>query len=115
MTPAALEEIERARLKSDLDASGPDWSEGDWAYHRTIYQYAGRPRQLAMIEALRRTCLLFVSAYATMPAKKPRWLGEHAAIVKHLRRGDAEQAVLALKGHLEAAATHLLAHMAPPP
>ncbi|MFC4526734.1 GntR family transcriptional regulator [Dyella halodurans] len=111
MTPAALEEIERVRLKSDLDAVGAEWADGDWAFHRTIYQFAGRRRQLVMIEALRRTCLLFVSAYATMPTKTPRWLGEHDDIVRHLRRGETEQAVLGLKGHLEGAATHLLAHM----
>ncbi|AIF48834.1 GntR family transcriptional regulator [Dyella japonica] len=111
MTPAALEEIDRVRLKSDLDAGGPDWADGDWAFHRAIYQLAGRQRQLAMIEALRRTCVLFVSAYATMPAKKPRWLGEHGAMVKHLRRGDTEQALQVLEGHLDGAAKHLLAHM----
>jgi DNA-binding GntR family transcriptional regulator len=111
MTPAALKEIDRVRQKSDLDAGGPDWADGDWAFHRSIYQRAGRPRQLAMIETLRRTCVLFVSAYASMPAKKPRWLGEHDAIVKHLRRGETEKAVLGLQGHLEGAAEHLLAHM----
>jgi DNA-binding GntR family transcriptional regulator len=111
MTPADIEQIDRIRLKSDLDAAGPDWADGDWTFHRSMYQFAGRQRQLAMIEALRRTCLLFVSAYATMPKKKPRWLGEHDAIVKHLRRGEIEQAVQGLKGHLEGAATHLLAYM----
>lgn len=111
VTPAALEEINRVRLKSDLDAGGLEWAAGDWAFHRAIYQLAERPRQLVMIEALRRTCLLFVSAYATMPAKKPRWLGEHETIVRHLRRGETEQAVRTLKEHLEGAALHLLAHM----
>ncbi|CAJ0788723.1 HTH-type transcriptional repressor RspR [Ralstonia condita] len=111
MTPDALKEIDRVRLKSDLDAGGPDWADGDWAFHRTIYQLAGRQRQLAMIEALRRTCVLFISAYATMPVKKPRWLSEHDAIVKHLTRGETEQAVRRLQGHLEGAATHLLACM----
>jgi DNA-binding GntR family transcriptional regulator len=111
MTPGDLEKIDRVRLKSDLDAGGPDWAEGDWAFHRAMYEFAGRRRQLVMIESLRRTCVLYVSAYATMPAKKPRWLGEHGAIVKHLRRGDTDQALLALKEHLEGAAAHLLARM----
>lgn len=114
MTPAALQEIERIRLKSNLDAGGPDWAAGDWAFHRTIYQSAGRRRQLALIEALRRTCLLFVSAYVSMPAKKPRWLDEHRAIVQHLQRGEADQAVLSLRQHLEGAAEHLLERMTTP-
>jgi len=111
MTPAALEEIERARRKSDLDAGTPGWAAGDWAFHRTIYQRVGRPRQLAMIEALRRTCQLFVGAYSTLPAKKPRWLDEHRIILKHLQRREADQAVIALQGHLEAAAKHLRERM----
>ncbi|HEY7889825.1 MAG TPA: GntR family transcriptional regulator [Steroidobacteraceae bacterium] len=111
ISPANLREIERVRLKSDLDAGGPGWAEGDWAFHRAIYQLAVRPRQLAMIEALRRTCLLFVSAYSSMPAKKPRWLDDHRMILQQLRRGDAEHAVLALQRHLEGAARHLLQRM----
>jgi DNA-binding GntR family transcriptional regulator len=111
MTPATLEEIERLRRKSDLDAGTPGWAAGDWAFHRALYQPADRPRQIAMIEALRRTCQLHVGAYATMPAKKPRWLGEHRIIVEHLKQGETERAVRALQAHLEAAARHLLERM----
>lgn len=111
MTPAALQEIDRVRLKSDLDAGGPDWAAGDWAFHRSIYHLAGRHRQLTMIEALRRTCLLFISAYSTMSAKKPRWLNEHRAILQHLKTGETDQAVAVLRGHLEGAAQHLLDRM----
>lgn len=112
MTPAALQNIDRVRLKADLDAGGPDWASGDWAFHRTIYQYARRHRQLTMIEALRRTCLLFINAYPTMPARTPRWLNEHRVIQDHLGRGETDQAVLALQEHLEGAAQHLLGRMA---
>ena len=111
ISPAALREIERVRLKSDLDAAGPDWAQGDWEFHRSIYQLALRPRQLTMIEALRRTCLLYVSAYSSMPTKKPRWLNDHRRIVQHLQAGDADEAVQALQRHLEGAAQHLLERM----
>ncbi len=112
VTPAALREIDRMRLKSDLDAGGPDWASGDWEFHRTIYRLAGRSRQLIMIEALRRTCLLFVSAYSTMPANKPRWLKDHRLILQHLRNAQTDEAVAALQAHLEGAARHLLDRMA---
>lgn len=111
LTPAALEEIDRIRRKSDLDASTPGWAAGDWAFHQCIYEHAGRPRQLAIIETLRRTCQLFVNAYSTMPAKKPRWLNDHRAILQHLRSGQPDRAVAELRRHLEAAAEHLLARM----
>ena len=111
LTPAALDEIERVRRQSDLDAGTPGWADGDWAFHRAIYSLAGRPRQLAMIEALRRTCRMFVSAYSTMPAKKSRWLDDHRAIVEHLRRRQVDRAVLALQAHLETAGEYLLKRM----
>lgn len=111
MTPAALEEIDRIRRKSDLDASTPGWAAGDWAFHAALYRRAGRPRQVAMIETLRRTCQLFVNAYSTMPAKKPRWLNEHRAILQHLESGETDRANAVLQRHLEAAAEHLLARM----
>jgi DNA-binding GntR family transcriptional regulator len=111
MTPAALEEIDRVRRKSDLDASTPGWAAGDWAFHEAMYRHAGRPRQLAMIETLRRTCQLFVNAYSTMTAKKPRWLNDHRAILQHLESGATDHAVTVLQRHLQAAAAHLLARM----
>jgi len=111
MTPTTLDEIERIRRKSDLDAGTPGWAAGDWAFHRALYSPAARPRQIAMIEALRRTCQLHIGAYATMPARKPRWLADHRAIVEHLRTKETERAISVLQAHLEAAAQHLLARM----
>lgn len=111
MTAAALEEIDRIRRKSDLDASTPGWAAGDWAFHQALYLHAGRPRQLAMIETLRRTCQLFVSTYSTMPTKKPRWLNDHRAILQHLEAGETDRAVAVLQRHLEGAAQHLLTRM----
>jgi DNA-binding GntR family transcriptional regulator len=111
LTPATLAEIDRVRRKSDLDAGGPDWADGDWDFHRALYRPAGRPRQLALIESLRRTCRLHVAAHATMPARKPGWLAGHRSIVTHLQRDEGERAVRALHDHLEAAASHLLRRM----
>ncbi|MBO1908753.1 GntR family transcriptional regulator [Microvirga sp. 3-52] len=111
LTPAALTEIERVRRKSDLDAGTPGWAASDWGFHRAIYQRAQRPKQLEMIEMLRWTCQLHVSAYSSMPAKNPRWLNDHRTILEHLQKEQAECAVFALQEHLEAAAQHLLERM----
>jgi len=112
MTRADIEIIERVRRHSDLDAATPHWSEADWAFHRALYQVAGRPRQLAMIEQLRRTCQLFIASYGSMSARKAAWLDDHRAIVACLRADDRRGCIAALKAHLEAAAAHLLARMA---
>ncbi len=112
--PAVLAEIDRTRRKSDLDANGPDWAEGDWQFHRALYRPGARPRQLALIESLRRTCRLHVAQYAAMPAKAPRWLAEHRRIVSHLQRRETDHAVRVLQDLLEGAAEHLLRRMLPP-
>jgi DNA-binding GntR family transcriptional regulator len=111
MTPAALTELERIRRKSDLDASTPDWAGGDWAFHEAIYRLAGRPRELAMIATLRRTCQLFISSYSTMTTKRPRWLNDHRSMLQHLEAGETGRATAVLQRHLEVAAQHLLARM----
>jgi len=107
LSPGALQEIDRIRRQSDLEAEAPGWSAGDWAFHESIYRHSGRMRQVAMIAGLRHTSQLFVAAYWTMPAKKPRWLSAHKSILDSLRRGDVDDAVEALRNHLETAATHL--------
>lgn len=112
LTPADLQEIERTRRKSDLDAGTPAWRTGDWAFHQAIYQRAARPRQLAVIGSLRRTCQMFIGAYDSLPAKTPQFLAEHRQIVAHLQRGETDLAVSALQVHLESSAGHLLARMA---
>jgi DNA-binding GntR family transcriptional regulator len=111
LTAADLDDIERIRRKSDIDATTPDWKTADWAFHRAIYSRAERPRQVAMIERLRRTCEVYVAAYSTIPKKMPRWLAGHRQIVQYLREGEVELAAEALRAHLEGAAEHLLTKM----
>ncbi len=112
LTPADLREIERARQKSDIDSLSPNWSAGDWAFHRSIYCLANRPRQLALIERLRQTCEIHVRAHATLPARRPRWLADHQHIVEHLGTAEIEKAVEELRSHLERAAEHLIGRIA---
>lgn len=111
LTPDDLDAIDLVRRKADIDAHTESWSEGDWAFHRALYVRADRPRQLSIIEGLRRTCRMFIGAYHSMPSKTPRWLGEHREIIGRLREGDASLAANILEAHLEAAAQHLLEQM----
>ncbi|MCA9555343.1 MAG: GntR family transcriptional regulator [Myxococcales bacterium] len=109
--PKDFTEIERVRRKSDLDAATPLWAQGEWEFHRTLYAFAGRPRQITMIERLRQTCQIHISAYASLPAKKKRWLADHARMVELLRKGGTYEAVAVLEDHLRKSAEHLLARM----
>lgn len=111
MRPGDIEALDRVRRKSDIDADTPQWAESEWVFHHALYVHAGRPRQVAIIGTLRRTCQIHVSAYATLPEKTPKWLHDHRNIVDHLRSGNVAQAVAVLKDHLEASARHLLKRM----
>src|SRR5215213_10054850 len=55
MMPDHWRRIDAVHAESTRSASGPEWVEGDWAFHRALYEPAGRPRQLATIEQLRGT------------------------------------------------------------
>lgn len=110
-TDAQIDEADRIRRRSDLDATTARWSEGDLEFHNAIYRPSGRDRQIALIEGLRRTCQLFVGAYASIPAQTPRWLSDHRAIIDRMRVQDVEGAVGLLRTHIEGAMNHLLAMM----
>lgn len=106
---AARSEAEYAFRKSSLEAGRPGWAEGDWLFHRTLYQPANRPRQLAMVQELRQGCVLFASGYHGLADQTPRWLADHAAILGAYVAGRAEQAATLLCAHLAGARDHLLA------
>ncbi|MBL4929549.1 GntR family transcriptional regulator [Fuscibacter oryzae] len=106
---AAHAEAEYACRKSSLEAGRPGWAEGDWLFHRTLYQPANRPRQLAIVQELRQGCVLFASGYHGLADQTPRWLTDHAAILGAYVTGQAEEAAVLLRKHLAGARDHLLA------
>lgn len=105
--PQDYAEAEYALRKSSLEAGRPGWADGDWAFHATLYAPAGRSRQLAMVEELRRTCVMHAAQYGRLAEETPAWLAEHEAIVRAYVAGQSEDAVQALKQHIEAAGTFL--------
>jgi DNA-binding GntR family transcriptional regulator len=109
--PDDIRRAERTRALSDLEAGGEAWAEGDRRFHAALYAPAQRPRQLAMIEALRRTCQMQISAYAGLPQQTPQWLADHAAMLDAWRDGDGDRAATCLRAHLERARDDLLARM----
>ena len=109
MTLDTLKVLEIALEKSNLDAPTDAWASGDWLFHSTLYAPAHRPRQLALVESLRRTCQIHVAAYRRLPDQTARWLEDHGALVDGCRAGDTDYAVRVLHLHLRAACDALLA------
>lgn len=112
MTPQDHARIDLARRRSDLEATGPHWAEGDRMFHATLYAPAQRPHQTALIDRLRLTCQVHIACYQTLPKATPKWLRDHRELADHAQRGDAETAVTVLDRHLRDAQAALRAAMA---
>ncbi len=101
-------EAEYALRKSNLEAGRPGWAEGDWLFHATLYAPAGRKKQLAIVEELRRSCLMHAIQYDKLAVKTPAWIDHHENIFRAFVEGHIENAVRCLEQHIEAARSLLL-------
>lgn len=106
-TPDDLAEIDYALKKSSLEAGRPGWQAGDWLFHQTLYAPAGRHRQLAMIEELRTSCILYATGYQQLATETARWLDDHERLVAAYRAGDSDAACAILRDHIVAAQAQL--------
>lgn len=105
---AAKAEADYMLRRSSLEAGRPGWHEGDWDFHRALYSAAGRPRQLAIVEELRRICVLHARKYDSLVTETERWLQDHQAITQAFVEGQADKASTVLAEHLQAAQHNLL-------
>lgn len=99
---AARQEVSYFLQRSSLEAGRPGWHRGDWDFHRALYLPADRPRQLAMVEQLRKTCVVQANCYASLATETPRWLRDHEAISEAFVSGRSTEACELLAEHLRA-------------
>ena len=104
LTAEQWRSIDAAHAHATRTAGGPEWVEGDWRFHRALYEPALRPRQLAMIESLRATVARYSTAYSALPERTPDWLGDHEAILEACRARAGVAARRRLEAHLHRAA-----------
>lgn len=112
MDATALSRIDEALQTSSELANSDSWAQGDQMFHNTVYAPAGRARQLATIDALRRVCRVQIAGYGGLTHKTARWVAEHEALVEYCRKQDVKGAERHLRRHLRAARNHLLRAMA---
>lgn len=94
--------------RSSLEAGRPGWHRGDWDFHHALYAAAGRPRQLAIVDDLRKICVLQASQYASLATETQRWLQDHEAIAEAYAAGNADEASALLGEHLRQSLDRLL-------
>ena len=111
MRDAHLAAIHHALAQSALEATQDNWAEGDAMFHTALYAAADRPRQLGLINELRRIARVQIAGYNDLTDKTHRWLSEHEGIVQACDIRDSKEAQRRLRRHLRAARNHLVKAM----
>ena len=108
MSPEHWRRIDTAHAEATRSAGTADWVDGDWLFHRALYEPAARPRQLEMIEQLRGVVARYRVALAALPARTADWLADHDAILQACRARSSVAARKRLESHLRTAADEVL-------
>ena len=108
MTADDWRRIDAAHAEATRTAGSPDWVDGDWTFHRAMYQPSGKARQLALVEQLRSTVARYSARYGALPEHTAQWLTDHDAIVEACRARAAVAARKRLETHLGRAAQVVL-------
>ena len=111
MTSDDRRRIDAAHAEATRTAGGPERMEGDWRFHRALYEPAARPRQLATIETLRSTVARYSSGHDALPTRTPEWLADHDAILAACRARASVAARRRLEEHLRRAMELVLAKL----
>ena len=109
--PSDYGQLEYACRRSELDSTSPNWAESEWGFHRILYEFADRPRQLAMIKKLRETSQIHIEAYRSLPEKHTIWNKDHEEMVEALKNRDTDLACAILERHLDDSAVYLIARL----
>jgi DNA-binding GntR family transcriptional regulator len=121
---AALEALAAARAAERFDpargdalaalldemAAGPGierYLELNLRFHSGLYELAGRPRLVEMIETLRDASSAYLHIYATRDFPSDRLDAEHREILAACRAGDPQSAAAAVRHHLRQTVEHV--------
>lgn len=96
-------EVRYALEKSSLEAGRAGWIEGDWFFHLTLYTPARRQRQVAMIEELRKTCVMYAARYDALVDNTSRWLEDHEKIACAYMERRVDDATDLMTRHIQGA------------
>lgn len=114
LNEAALRELEWLDDRIASARNAFDWVRFDEEFHSAVYAAARRPRTLALITVLRRSLNAYYLRYLRPDTRAAAWRSEHQAVLRALRRRDADAAVAALRRHLVATRSTLVAALGRP-
>lgn len=103
-TARTIRHLEAVQRELDDEDDPHRWLELDQTFHDTLYAPGQRPRTRTMITSLRAVLNRFYLKLFTPERHRGAWNHEHASILDAVQAGYVDDAVAALRSHLEAAA-----------
>lgn len=95
-----INRLETVQAALDKVRGVPDWVAGDREFHEALYAPAQRPESMAIVRRLRFAVDRYYFARMKPGLRTQGWYDEHHALIRAVRRGDADAAVRQLKTHL---------------
>jgi DNA-binding GntR family transcriptional regulator len=103
--------VDLATAELALTTSTRTLTEANWEFHRALYDAAGWPRSLAMVETLHAAVAPYVLLYTASLGGAAHSYAEHHELLEHCRATDTRTAVRVLRVHIRAAAGALAGYL----
>jgi DNA-binding GntR family transcriptional regulator len=103
--------VDLATAELALTSKARTLTEANWQFHRALYDAAGWPRALTMVETLHAAVAPYVLLYTEGIGGAARSDAEHHELLEYCRTADARSAVRVLRAHLRAAAEALARYL----
>jgi DNA-binding GntR family transcriptional regulator len=114
MTPATLERAQRLCDEFAREQDPFRWARLHWAFHSCLYEDAGRPFLLNMIQSINNRTERYLHIQLTREDGRGTADAEHQALVDTCRRGDPEAAARLVQEHIMDACKLLRRHLPKP-
>lgn len=111
MTEADIESAERILDRMEGVTDAVEWANLNAAFHRVIYESAGKPQLLELIEILRNRAKLYVALLAADQKSATHAAREHRAMMKAIRSRDADAMEQLIRTHLTNTASKVGANL----
>lgn len=101
ITEAQIDRIDKIHQKMVEDPDYAEFVDYNREFHMSIYDAAGSPRLVSILQGLLDASVMYVSAAVhQMPELRDRAFHDHTAILAAIRERDTEQAAQAIADHI---------------